>query len=95
MAGGSAPRSQPTATPKLSPVRRRRGGFEISHYAAAVIYDVDGWVEKNRDQLRSEVFDAVASSRLPSKESLPASPSVLKRFLSLRGPQVAQLQPVW
>ena len=33
-----------------------RGGFAIRHYAAEVIYDVDGWLDKNKDSLTSEAY---------------------------------------
>merc|ERR1711871_1548632 len=40
-----------------------KGGFQIKHYAAEVIYDVDYWVEKNRDSLKDDQYRAIASSR--------------------------------
>ena len=33
-----------------------RGGFAIRHYAAEVIYDVDGWLDKNKDSLTAEAY---------------------------------------
>eukprot|EP00656_Telonema_subtile_P056929 TRINITY_DN9247_c0_g2_i6.p1 TRINITY_DN9247_c0_g2~~TRINITY_DN9247_c0_g2_i6.p1 ORF type:complete len:1008 (+),score=215.87 TRINITY_DN9247_c0_g2_i6:201-3224(+) len=63
-----------------------RGGFMIRHYAAEVIYDVEGWLDKNRDSVGPEAYKAIASSGLPAKEKLPESPSIIKRFVNLRRP---------
>lgn len=63
-----------------------RGGFMIRHYAAEVIYDVEGWLDKNRDSVGPEAYKAMASSALPAREKLPESPSIMKRFVTLRRP---------
>ena len=41
-----------------------RGGFAIRHYAAEVIYDVDGWLDKNKDSLTSEAYTVSPLLRL-------------------------------
>ena len=66
-----------------------RGGFQIVHYAAAVIYDVDGWTDKNKDSLTDDMYKAIASSKLPAREALPQSPSLLNRFVDVRAPPVS------
>jgi len=46
------------------PSRRKYNGsaFVVNHYAADVIYDVTDWLDKNRDKLTGEQYDAVAHS---------------------------------
>ena len=68
--------------------RGTRGGFQIVHYAAAVIYDVDGWTDKNKDSLTDDMYGAIVTSKLPSREKLPQSPSLLNRFVDVRLPPV-------
>eukprot|EP00658_Telonema_sp_P-2_P011550 TRINITY_DN14415_c0_g1_i6.p1 TRINITY_DN14415_c0_g1~~TRINITY_DN14415_c0_g1_i6.p1 ORF type:complete len:926 (+),score=160.55 TRINITY_DN14415_c0_g1_i6:64-2841(+) len=63
-----------------------RGGFNIRHYAAEVTYDVAGWLDKNRDSVGREAYEAISTSQLPARESLPDSPSMLKRFVLERRP---------
>ena len=49
--GNDAPKKHPFLfQPKI-----KGKTFTIHHYAASVVYDVAGWVEKNRDTLRDEV----------------------------------------
>lgn len=39
--------------------------FGVTHYAGQVWYCVDGFLDKNRDALRSDVLELLATSRLP------------------------------
>jgi len=69
-----------------------KGGFQIRHYAAEVIYDVDYWVEKNRDSLQDEQYKAIASSRYLTAKSAKGEKgegqhvSLLQKFQTDREP---------
>lgn len=39
--------------------------FQIKHYAGQVWYSVDGFLDKNRDALRPDIVELLASSREP------------------------------
>jgi len=50
-----------------------------------VIYDVDGWLDKNKDSLTAEAYTAIASTQLPAN-STAESPSIIERFVQVRRP---------
>jgi len=64
------------------------GGFQIRHYAAEVIYDVDYWVEKNRDQLETEQYKTIAQSAYLNESGKPGNHhvSLLNKFFTERNP---------
>ena len=43
---------------------RGTGGFKVEHYAATVIYDVEGWCEKNFDKVEKKQYEIVMTSTL-------------------------------
>lgn len=36
--------------------------FVVLHYAGAVVYDTNGWLEKNKDAIQQEAMDLVGAS---------------------------------
>ncbi|KAH8741190.1 myosin-related protein [Cryptosporidium ryanae] len=47
------------------PSKMSNTSFAVSHYAGPVIYDTRGFLEKNRDQLHSDVTELLLSSESP------------------------------
>lgn len=46
-----------------SPLRRGKGKFAISHYAGVVVYDTDGFLEKNKDEIPRGASNLLESSK--------------------------------
>ncbi|KAJ3065284.1 cytochrome c oxidase subunit 1, partial [Podochytrium sp. JEL0797] len=43
----------------------KNGIFGIKHYAGEVLYNVEGFLEKNKDALQEELYDLISSSTVP------------------------------
>jgi hypothetical protein len=56
--------------------------FSINHYAGTVTYDVDRFVEKNKDSLFSDLYDMMSNSQDPLIKSQFAAPQGGKRTLA-------------
>ncbi|KAH8582250.1 myosin head family [Cryptosporidium sp. chipmunk genotype I] len=65
------------------PSKMSNSSFAVSHYAGPVIYDTKGFLEKNRDQLHSDVTDLLKSSEscliIELFDSRPISDNSVKR----------------
>jgi ABC-type oligopeptide transport system ATPase subunit len=56
--------------------------FSINHYAGTVMYDVDKFVEKNKDSLFSDLYDMMAKSDDPLIKCQFAAPQGARRTLA-------------
>eukprot|EP00624_Nannochloropsis_granulata_P003466 evm.model.NODE_27573_length_56350_cov_23.676434.5 len=50
--------------------------FRVRHYAGEVMYDTEGFLEKNKDQLYQEIVDLLRSSRCALMQSLSSDAKV-------------------
>jgi len=63
------------------------GGFILKHYAANVLYDPDGWVEKNQDKITVDMKKCLANSTMDGGSG-PGSgwlPEVYKAVMESKG----------
>ncbi|EEA08298.1 myosin head family protein [Cryptosporidium muris RN66] len=49
----------------FKPTKMANGTFAVQHYAGAVVYNVYGFLEKNRDQLHIDVLELLQASKSP------------------------------
>ncbi|KAJ1606865.1 putative myosin-related protein [Cryptosporidium canis] len=59
---GDASKTHNNSQVIYKPSKMSSSSFAVSHYAGPVIYDTRGFLEKNRDQLHSDVTDLLKSS---------------------------------
>nr|CAD2196500.1 unnamed protein product [Meloidogyne enterolobii] len=64
------------------------GHFTICHYAGSVIYNVDGWLEKNRDSVDSNILQVLANSQHPLIFQLFTNSQLI--YSKRKGPAMAQ-----
>nr|CAD2178045.1 unnamed protein product [Meloidogyne enterolobii] len=64
------------------------GHFTICHYAGSVIYNVDGWLEKNRDSVDSNILQVLANSQHPLISQLFTNSQLI--YSKRKGPAMAQ-----
>ncbi|KAL4239400.1 hypothetical protein ACF0H5_000216 [Mactra antiquata] len=61
------------------PVKGRKGGadahFELGHYAGAVPYNINGWLDKNKDPLNETVVALLEQSKEALVQTLFAAPA--------------------
>jgi len=64
------------------------GGFITKHYAANVLYDPDGWVDKNQDKITQDMKECLAGSKMAIPGEGPGSgwlPKVYQGMLDGEG----------
>ncbi|KAL7078764.1 hypothetical protein ACQ4LE_002008, partial [Meloidogyne hapla] len=66
------------------------GHFTIYHYASSVIYNVDGWLEKNRDSVDSNILQVLANSQHPLLSQLFCFNNSQLICSKRKGPAMAQ-----
>jgi len=63
-----------TASIIYKPHRFESSDFAVAHYAGEVIYDVNGFLEKNMDKLHSDITDLLKASKLDLLNTLFNNP---------------------
>ena len=51
--------------PKKQKQTRHEVHFEVAHYAGTVAYNIDGWLNKNKDPLNDSLVDTLSASKEP------------------------------
>ena len=65
---------------------RGNKAFTVLHYAGAVVYDADGFLEKNKDLLHQDLYDMLSRSKAATTASLfPAMSKQQRKNYSLGG----------
>lgn len=59
--------------------RLKHEEFFIEHFAGKVSYNVEGWLEKNKDELKSDILQALRSSSNPFIANLVQDPPLFNR----------------
>ena len=59
--------------PSYGILKTKRNMFVVNHFAGAVDYTIDGWLEKNRDLLSEDAINCLATSANPIVLAMAAS----------------------
>uniref|UniRef100_A0A914V7I8 Myosin motor domain-containing protein n=1 Tax=Plectus sambesii TaxID=2011161 RepID=A0A914V7I8_9BILA len=63
-------KSAPFGKPRPSQKSRGVAHFSIAHYAGVVSYNIDGWLDKNRDPLSESLLEMLAGSTHPLMQQI-------------------------
>lgn len=68
--------------PKVQKSSKFEGHFELAHYAGAVAYNINGWLDKNKDPINETVVGLLQVSKEPLAALLFAEPAQGKKRLN-------------